>query len=390
MALSASPHRRGRCPSTMTVAELIDRAPRPPAHQYEVVPVVTEPISVAALLRREGRGPRVADRPLVPRVRDREPPPPSRHSARKVAMVVCALFAAGTVLGSVGLQPVQRNIAGCDCGDSSDLPVPDNTSPLRRRVYEPPNHPIRVLLAAQTSPLTGQADDTAEDTASDGEDTTTTDAPPENPSGSALSRPAPRSSKTTVRSDRPRAKAATPTAATRVGQTAATADATVGLPSVRLPEVALPLADASAATTTRRVALSATDIRLPRSSTVSATTQDMRAETTEASVQAPDLHVPPAAVGPVELSTTEVDLPDVTIGKVEVSLPGQDELLRIEVPSVEVSRPRVRLPDLTVAGQPVLRTPDITLPTLRTPTITVDRSGVTISNGFLGSPKRAS
>src|SRR5690606_21354249 len=76
----------GTAPGTVTVAELIARCsgmPVPPRR-------TTGPegaVSVAALLRREGRGPRVADRPLAPRGHARvasPPPPPPRRTGRQV------------------------------------------------------------------------------------------------------------------------------------------------------------------------------------------------------------------------------------------------------------------------------------------------------------------
>ena len=66
-------------------------------------------ISVAALLRREGRGPHAADRPLKPRGHSRPAPEhhnPSRRNARKAAAAAGALFAAGAVFSSAAVDTV--------------------------------------------------------------------------------------------------------------------------------------------------------------------------------------------------------------------------------------------------------------------------------------------
>jgi hypothetical protein len=85
-------------------------------------------VSVAALLRREGRGPHVADRPLVPRghARVTQPPPtPSRHSLRKVAVAAGALFAATAVLAPSVVEDSAGRLA---TGQGTDIPLlPEGT-----------------------------------------------------------------------------------------------------------------------------------------------------------------------------------------------------------------------------------------------------------------------
>jgi hypothetical protein len=91
---------RSRSTGTVTVAELLARytgavLPTPP-------PGTGYAVSVAALLRREGRGPHMADRPLLPRghVRlARALAAPPRHNVRRAAAAAGALFAATAVLG---------------------------------------------------------------------------------------------------------------------------------------------------------------------------------------------------------------------------------------------------------------------------------------------------
>src|SRR5690606_16162778 len=114
----------GTAPGTVTVAELIARCsgmPVPPRR-------TTGPegaVSVAALLRREGRGPRVADRPLVPRGHApvaSPPPPPPRRNGRKVVVAAGALFAATAVFG----PSVVEDAAGPSVGaGDAGVPLPD-------------------------------------------------------------------------------------------------------------------------------------------------------------------------------------------------------------------------------------------------------------------------
>ena len=80
--------------------------PLPPSRHRSPAPVVHggEPTSVAALLRREGRGRHAVDRPLVPRGHSRAEPPPPRHSIRKAGAATGALFALGAVFGATVLE----------------------------------------------------------------------------------------------------------------------------------------------------------------------------------------------------------------------------------------------------------------------------------------------
>jgi hypothetical protein len=92
------------------VAELVIRCSEREhiAHpQAEYGPETT--ISVGALLRREGRGPHAADRPLKPRGHSRPVPEhhsSSRRNARKAAAAAGALFAAGAVFSGAAVDTV--------------------------------------------------------------------------------------------------------------------------------------------------------------------------------------------------------------------------------------------------------------------------------------------
>jgi hypothetical protein len=118
--------------ATVTVAELVARhgagtgpaapdsreAPEPDA---DVTP--TPAMSVAALLRREGTGPRRADGPLLPRGHSRSAlasAGASRRNMGKVTTVAVVLFAASAVFGSLFVDNSVRNRAAAD--DEAGLP----------------------------------------------------------------------------------------------------------------------------------------------------------------------------------------------------------------------------------------------------------------------------
>ncbi|WP_211362246.1 hypothetical protein [Pseudonocardia cypriaca] len=116
-----NPHRpRPRSAEAISVAELLARcqgAPVPPPSRRGT----GDAVSVAALLRREGRGPHRADPPLLPRgyARVAQPPAePPRRNVRKAAAAAGALFAATAVLGPSVLD------------DASVRSVPDAGIPL--------------------------------------------------------------------------------------------------------------------------------------------------------------------------------------------------------------------------------------------------------------------
>ena len=115
---------RSSTTGTVTVAELLARytgvaAPAAPP------PEPVGAVSVAALLRREGRGPHVADRPLQPRGHTRVSAPPAgppRRSVRKAAVAAGALFAATAVLGPSVIED-SANRAPSEPGTGIPLPL---------------------------------------------------------------------------------------------------------------------------------------------------------------------------------------------------------------------------------------------------------------------------
>jgi hypothetical protein len=106
-----SGHRYGSS-RTFSVAELIIRCSGPElGFHSEAERGSTGAISVAALLRREGRGPHAADRPLKPRGHSRPvtPPAPLRRSMRKATAAAGVLFAAGAVFTTSVVDTVVRS-----------------------------------------------------------------------------------------------------------------------------------------------------------------------------------------------------------------------------------------------------------------------------------------
>ena len=118
---------RATVTATVTVAELVarhaagtgpDRPVAPEAAELDADQTPTRAISVAALLRREGTGPRRADRPLVPRGHSRPAPAPAgaswRRNVRKATTAAGVLFAAGAVFGSALVDNAVPDRAAAD------------------------------------------------------------------------------------------------------------------------------------------------------------------------------------------------------------------------------------------------------------------------------------
>jgi hypothetical protein len=118
---------RATVTATVTVAELVarhaagtgpDRPVAPEAAELDADETPTRAISVAALLRREGTGPRRADRPLVPRGHSRPAPAPAgaswRRNVRKATTAAGVLFAAGAVFGSALVDNAVPDRAAAD------------------------------------------------------------------------------------------------------------------------------------------------------------------------------------------------------------------------------------------------------------------------------------
>jgi hypothetical protein len=149
------PGHRHASSNTVSVAELVVRCSERehPAHpQLEFGPEAT--ISVAALLRREGRGPHAADRPLKPRGHSRPAPElqsRSRRNARKAAAAAGAMFAAGAVFSSAAVDTVASPRGDFDLAtDPGGLTASDGTV-ARAEATAParPNRTIALTAAVQ-------------------------------------------------------------------------------------------------------------------------------------------------------------------------------------------------------------------------------------------------
>ncbi|MHA6628554.1 hypothetical protein ACU61A_24205 [Pseudonocardia sichuanensis] len=129
---------RSGAPATITVAELLARCAAG-AGPARAAAVPGSAISVTALLRREGRGPHTADRPLQPRGRDRlvDATPP-RRSVRKATAAAGALFAATAVVGSTLVDNAVRHSA----------PAPALGAPLSDAAGAASPGPSRLALSA--------------------------------------------------------------------------------------------------------------------------------------------------------------------------------------------------------------------------------------------------
>ncbi|WP_345612679.1 hypothetical protein [Pseudonocardia adelaidensis] len=116
----------------ITVADLLSRnAPAPFREADPDIEPDTEGISVGALLRREGRAPRAADRPLQPRPRQQAARDDEGGSDRSVlvrrgAIAAGTLLAAGSVLGAALLTDVTptANQTPAPGGAEDDAPYP--------------------------------------------------------------------------------------------------------------------------------------------------------------------------------------------------------------------------------------------------------------------------
>lgn len=124
-----------------------------PRHSSEPTP--DTPISVGALLRREGRGRHSLDRPLLPRGHSRPipgPVQPPRHGMRKSVAAAGALFAAGAVFGGTVLQEALLEPDADDPAPGVDGTGPASAQPGGdRSAAQPGGSPF--LLATEATTL---------------------------------------------------------------------------------------------------------------------------------------------------------------------------------------------------------------------------------------------
>lgn len=363
-------------------------------------------MSVAALLRREGRGPHVADRPLLPRghARVAQPPPePPRRNVRKVAVAAGALFAATAVLGpSVVEDAASRSAPGQDRGiplplaGTPELPggtgrdepvfaavqqlfaegIPsevdaaplgdDTTQPAavaRNRALQRPLTPDR----ASTGP-TGPTDEPAPGTVPPGGAGTPpggtwswTLPPGASPGGSAA--PGVVLSPGGQAGNGPSADVpagAAPPAGTGAAPAAATPPVHVPAAGADLPGVG-PLRTPAVTVGPGAV--------VPPSARVAAAPGKVAVSTTPAEVRTPDVAASGARVGPVETSGAAVTTPDVGVSGARLAL-SADAPPEVGLPGVQISATEIDPPDIDL-GPAEIDLPEVAVPAVEVPSVTL-------------------
>lgn len=296
----------------------MDPLPRPRPE-----PSPGEPISVGALLRREGRWRHALDRPLVPRGHSRTEPtslvPLPRRSMRKAVTAAGALFAVGAVFGGASLD---ESLGGSRPDPAGDA---DETSGSRL----PPEATTRgepggavVTLAAETSgllPDDGRAFPPVSGAGVAGsvlppgvtiptQRTDSPPAPPDPPASGSVDDPG----------DGPGGgPGATPGGGPGGGGPGGGPATTVPVPDLHTPAVEVPgVQPPGAPAATPRITVSETALHTPDLSLADGTPSVSRTGLTT-----PDVHVSAVDVGPVGLGETAVVLPDVELPEAQTPPP---------------------------------------------------------------------
>jgi hypothetical protein len=332
-------------------------------------------ISVAALLRREGRGPHAADGRLRPRRCYRIAPEPHMHAAqnvRKATAATCALFAAGALFGvSVLDDPSAMPRAGANV--PTDRP---GRLPAYPRIGAAPPAGASTLALAAASAVDVPA--------------ITALGVPVRPAARAGSGgPAPfvgvprqRQVPTPVGgytpgglvgaggspgpvggpADEPPSGAG-PTVDPPSGGTAQHPPAGGGgvdvpdlpdPPKVEVPPVTVPDVPVVGTVTAPGVAISGGKVDPPGVS-VAADKGTVAVSTSKAEARVPDVEASGAAVGPVRTSKAKVTTPDVSVSPGRVALGAEPD---VDLPEVKVSKTEIETPDVEVAGKSV-ELPDV-------------------------------
>ncbi len=332
--------RRGAA-NPISVAELVVRHSGPPA-PADALPLGGPPLSVGALMRREGRARHAFDRPLVPRGHSRppEPPaPPPTYGGRKAAAATGALLAVTAVLGSAVLDEAARQPpANADPGTPGTVGAAPTADGVRSPVRA--GHSSGPVTIGFALPLRRQRPSAL-----------TGDLPVA--TGAAIGRGA-------------------------LGLPASPAPA-VATPAVQpppafLPAAAVPAAGAGdavippVAAVVPVVAVPAPRVATPRIS-VSTGGGGVVVATGEGGVTTPDLGVGPVTAGPVGVAPTGLTVPDVTLSGGGVTVPTVSTP-GVTLPRLAVSPPAVRTPDLSVAGTTV-PLPDVIQPAVEVPSVSL-------------------
>lgn len=414
------PHSRRRSPAAVSVAELVSLhatadTPRDPSAAD------ASPVSVASLLRREGRGPHAIDPPLLPRGHDRAEPAvaPSR-AVRKAGVAAGALFAVTAVFGATVLQdqastrdvdPEQADVLaapGDDGATAVDGPrdgvaLTTDVVPLPTAFDAGSVLPVasgvdigRDALAVAAAPGVGSV-------AADGRGAPAASRPvagPAAPGGSAPGPSAPETSVGVPSGSGPSVIAPSVIAPSGPGPDGAVpvgppgggtpvVDRTgpipaVPVPDLETPEVALPGAEVPSPPVVGRVAVPAVTVSEAAMETPALTPaadDGIRVSLSRTAVTGPDADVAEVDAGPVGLTDTAADLPDLAAGSNAplLSVPA-DDAPEITVPEVTVSPADLTTPDLRL-GAAVVEVPDLATPELSVPETPVLRA----ATGLLGA-----
>ena len=358
-------------------------------------------LSVAALLRREGRGPHAADGRLRPRRCYRITPEPDTHAAqnlRKATAATCALFAAGALLGASVLDdPAAMPQAGANVPTDRPGRLPANA----RIGAVPPAHASTLALTAtsavdvpaitalgvpvgpaaragsdgaapivgipqQRQALTPVGGHAPGDPVGGGSLAPVGGPPDEPPSGAGPTVDPPSGGPTQhppadgVDVDVPELP-------------------DVDTPKVEVPSVTVPDVPAVGTVTTPGVAISGGKVDPPGVS-VTADKGTVSVSTSKAEARVPDVEASGATVGPVRTSKVKVTTPDVSVSPGRVALGAEPD---VDLPEVKVSKTEIETPDVEVAGKSV-ELPDVDVPEVKVDADDPVESVVDTAGGLLG------
>ncbi|SHJ97806.1 hypothetical protein SAMN05443637_101395 [Pseudonocardia thermophila] len=377
-------------------------------------------VSVAELLRREGRGPHAAPGPLRPRthlsVEDLEllPPPPPRRSIRKVTVAASAFFAIGAVVGPSVLDDAalpraeaERPAADAERARSALAQGGGSRSPLSTQFL--PAGVEAVRLAGVVGDLDGPGDGSGATGASAFGATTRPGSPvagsglpglltPGTPGvgGSAPAAPGSGTPGAGAPGGLPAGTPVVPGLGGGTGGTGGSADTggtggstvTVPLPGVETPPVGVGPVDVPLPVLpviVPEVTVSPGGLSTPALSV--GTNDGVGVATSPAAVTTPDIGTTGAQVGPLGLGPAEVVLPDIGVSGLGVGV--DREGAQIVLPDLVISPTAVRTPDLSVAGSPI-PLPDVELPEIAVEDLgknPVKAVGTTVSDTVRGAGK---
>ncbi|GAA1262993.1 hypothetical protein GCM10009609_27540 [Pseudonocardia aurantiaca] len=406
-----------RTPATVTVAELLARQDAgtgpeavgaPEGDPLDADDVPTEPISVAALLRREGCGPHTADRPLLPRGHSRPVTPPPGRSRRNLGTVTAAagvLFAAGAVFGTALVDNTLRrpthppdSVTNTPAGEQGGA-----GEALRAFIAEPDagtlvsGGTLATLLFADAIPGSatgalegadpfGGAIDRHRVVWADGQGTGA--GPTYRANVFPIGKP-PDSAGPVAPADGTPPGGTPPSGGTPGGEaggpggggpdTPARAPTVVlPLPEVSTPPVEIPggTADVPVVGRVRTPVATISEARVaPPQVALTAGAGKAEVASSPAAVGTPDLRLSEAEAGPLRVSRAEVAVPDVEVSAARVTASAGSPP-EVALPSVKVSGAELATPDVEL-GDVKVKLPDVKLPDVEVPAVRLggDHSG---------------